>query len=144
MFGRLAKAIGEMTAAEAIDYLAGPEPRKAGISVEVIEALRHEILNAVEAAKRAAAAEAERGSESSTAQGDETPASTPQTATMTGPADDSAEEMRKWRAYCAQALAAAKQVGEQGSTSQAVSPPLFKPRVDGPPLFKPGADKDAA
>lgn len=152
---RLAKALGEMTAADAIDYLAGPEPRKAGISDEVIEALRSEIVNAVAAAKRAAAKEAAAASEA------EREMSSSPDASIAGPADDSEEAMRRWREYCAQALAAAEnaeQAREQGAPGESEpssvpgaavaateGPPLFKPRAsDDPPLFKPRAAAPSA
>ena len=127
-----------MTAAEAIDYLAGPEPGKAGISNTVVEALRTEILNAVQAAKVAKAKEDEG------AAAEQSGASTG----MSGPEDDSEEAMRKWREYCAQAMAAAEKIDQGGDgAGEAAMPPLSTaaatPESSDPPLFKPRADPPA-
>lgn len=126
---KLAKALGEMTVAEAVEYLSGPEPKRAGISDEVAAALRTQIVDAAEAAKRTLA---------------ENPATQP---AMSGPEDDSAEALRKWREYCKQALASAEEMDRNGAVGieppaddfmsrlQAAATddiPLFKPRVDAP------------
>lgn len=124
---KLAKTLGEMSVAEAIGYLSGPEPRKAGISDVVVAALRSEILAAVVEAKRTAA---KRSSEE---------------------AITDEEAIRKWREYCAQALAAAEKLDANAdsgmepavtdATSQSGDPPLFKPLTDDPSLFKPSGEK---
>lgn len=105
---KLAKTLGEMSVADALKYLSGPEPGKAGISDSVVEGLKQEIEDAVAAAK----AEAEK---------DDAEAASGQAA-MTGPEDDSEEAMRRWRAYCAEALAAAEDV-EAGVAPAPASPP---------------------
>lgn len=142
---KLAKALGEMSAEDAIAYLSGPEPLKAGISAEVVDALRTQIVNAYEAAQRAAAKEAkEKKAAAEAAQRADASSGEGASAAPTGPVDDSEEAMRKWRQYCAQALAAAEQAAAvQGSSvpprTDADDVPLFKPRDDDVPLFKPKA-----
>lgn len=135
---RLAKAIGQMTAAEALDYLAGPEPGKAGISEEVAAALRAQILIGVEAAKKAAANAKEMEM-----------AEQEQPASASGPADGSEEAMRKWREYCAEALAAAEKAEDDSDGASKTSKPnitaqttvdhvaQLKPPAEDVPLFKP-------
>ena len=117
---KLAKSLGEMTAAEAIAFLSSPEPQRAGISDAVVVALRTEIINAVEAAKRTAVKEEEE-----------------EAAAERGPAaaESSDQATRKWREYCAQALAAAEKVELADGTGDAMPQPLFEP-VDDVPLFK--------
>ena len=126
---KLAKALGEMTVAEAVAYLSGPEPKRAGISDEVAAALCAQIVDAAEAAKRTLAGN---------------PATQP---AMLGPEDDSAEALRTWREYCKQALETAEEMDRNGAVGieppaddfmsrlQAAATddiPLFKPRVDAP------------
>ena len=126
---KLAKALGQMTAAEAVDYLAGPEPRQAGISAKVVAALRTEILNAVAAAKKAAV-------ETEGELVERTPSEA--VPAMTGPEDNSSEALRRWRAYCAEALVAAEKVqGESDDAQQPTDLASIKSSVDDVPLFKP-------
>jgi len=121
---KLAKALGQMTAMEAVEYLDGPEPRQAGISEKVVTALRTEILNAVEAAKKAA--QETKGD----AVAEEAPA-------MAGPEDDSGEAMRKWRTYCAEALASAEKAQGKSDALQPVDLASIRPSANDVPLFKP-------
>ena len=128
---KLAKALGEMTATEAIEFLAGPEPGKAGISDKVVDALRAEIVNASQAAK----AKVEEAAVAA-------PANAP-----TGPEDDSEEAMRKWREYCAQALADAEKVDQAEELSIEVPTTLAAAATssepDDVPLFKPRGQQAA-
>lgn len=130
---KLAKLIGEMTAADALDFLAGPEPGKAGISEDVVEGLRTEIAHALEAKKAAAGAEAAAAATSEAA---ESATGTEQAplAALAGPEDDSEEAMRKWREYCAEALAAAEKLeaADGGAFNEVDEVPLFKPRSSEP------------
>jgi len=137
---KLAKEIGQMTAAEALDYLAGPEPGKAGIPDDVAAALSAQILIGVEAAKNKKAA----------AKAEETEmAEQEQPASASGPASDSEEAMRKWREYCAAALAAAEKAEDDSDGASQTSKPnvtaqatvdhvaQLKPPAEDVPLFKP-------
>ena len=132
---KLAKALGEMSVADALTYLSGPEPRRAGISDTVVNGLKKEITDAAEAAKAEAAKD------------NADPASG--AAAMSGPDGDSEEAMRKWREYCAEAIAAAEAVDQAAShdaeeveTPAANSPSTTPPSLDAVPrgdipLFKP-------
>lgn len=115
---KLAKTLGEMSVADALKFLSGPEPGKAGISDSVIAGLKQEIEEAVAAAKAEANKEAAEAAEA---------AASGQAAPMTGPEDDSEEALRRWRAYCAEALAAAEEAEQAGVRAPAPSPTATPP-----------------
>lgn len=150
---KLAKALGEMSAAEAIEYLSGPEPRAAGISDTVAASLCAEIIKAVAVAKADAAKEATAAAKEAAAA---TKAAAKQAAVATKavaaepasslPEEDVSEEeaMARWRAYTAEAMAAAQKLEQQQQEPSARQEeeeevPLFKPKPDDVPLFKPRA-----
>ena len=145
---KLAKALGEMNVAEALEYLNGPEPRRAGISDEVVSGLKAEITSALEDAKRAAAQKQAATKPSSEVPSDAASSSSSLRGEQQFIGAESSEEAseqatREWREYCAEALAEAEKIEtargsisapdavtslESLAASKADEPPLFKPR----------------